>query len=158
MIRTRQEALTILGLGPLATNSQIKMAYKDLVKKSHPDVTGDSDSTVYNRIVEAYQFLSAENDNKVLTHTKIVGKTSKQRYSSSNADYAAFQKKADKIKKRRAEEFEQKQKEYSAKLKKQDEEYKKAMEAIDAIRLARAIESMVWANGIEKDKNDTREQ
>ena len=67
----------------------------------------------------------------------------------------AFQKKAQKAKNKKAEEFEQKQKDFSAKIKKQEADYKRAMEAIDAIRVARAIESMVWANGLgKKNLND----
>ncbi|MCR5580171.1 MAG: J domain-containing protein [Pseudobutyrivibrio sp.] len=153
MIRTRTEALMALGLSADATQLQIKNAYKDLVKRCHPDVTGDDDATIYNRIVEAYEFLRKDNDGRVLTHSRVMGKTAK-RTTASNADYAAFQKKAAKQKQRRAEQFEQKQKDYSAMIKKQDEDYKRAMEAIDAIRIARAIESMVWANGIEKDSNN----
>ena len=99
MIRTRQEALTVLGLSTGASFQQIKDAYKDLVKKCHPDVTGSADATAYNKIVEAYQFLSKDNQGKVLTHSKVVGKTSK-RNSPSNADYTAFQKKAEKQKQR----------------------------------------------------------
>ena len=156
MIRTRQEALTVLGLSTGASFQQIKDAYKDLVKKCHPDVTGSADATVYNKIVEAYQFLSKDNQGKVLTHSKVVGKTSK-RNSPSNADYTAFQKKAEKQKQRKKEEFERKQKEFSAMYEKQEADYKRAMEAIDAIRVARAIQSMVWANGMEKDPNDSKE-
>lgn len=156
MIRTRQEALMTLGLGPNASDAQIKSAYKDLVKRCHPDVTGMADSTVYNKIVEAYDFLCNEKSGRVLTHSKVMGKTTK-RTTASNADYAAFQKKAAKAKKRRAEEFEQKQKDYSAQVKRQDADYKRAMDAIDAIRVARAIESMVWANGMEKDWKDDKE-
>ena len=156
MIRTRQEALTVLGLSTGASFQQIKDAYKDLVKKCHPDVTGSADATAYNKIVEAYQFLSKDNQGKVLTHSKVVGKTSK-RNSPSNADYTAFQKKAEKQKQRKKEEFERKQKEFSAMYEKQEADYKRAMEAIDAIRVARAIQSMVWANGMEKDPNDSKE-
>ena len=157
MFRTRQEALASLGLGANASEAQIKTAYKDLVKQCHPDVTGNEDATAYNRIVEAYQFLCADNAGKVITHSKVLGKTAKN-HRASNADYAAFQKKAAKQKQKRAEQFEQKQKDYSEKIKKQDEEYKRAMEAIDAIRIARAIESMVWANGLGKDEDNETEQ
>ena len=153
MIRTRQEALMALGLGITASEAQIKMAYKDLVKRCHPDVTGNGDTTVYNRIVEAYEFLCKNNDGHVLTHSKVVGRTTK-RSTASNADYTAFQKKAARQKQRKQEAFEQKQKEFSAQYEKQEADYKKAMEAIDAIRVARAIQSMVWANGMEKDSND----
>ena len=156
MIKTRQEAFDALGLSIYATQAQIKNAYKDLVKKCHPDVTGSSDTSTYNRIVEAYQFLNSEGRGKVLTHSKVVGKTSK-RTTASNADYAAFQKKAAKAKKRKAEEFEQKQKDFAAKHAKQEADYKRAMEAIDAIRVARAIQSMVWANGMEKDWDDNKD-
>lgn len=155
MIKTRHEALMMLGLGPDASLAQIKNAYKDLVKKCHPDVTGRDDATAYNRITEAYKFLCDEGDSKVLTHSRVVGKTTK-RSTASNADYAAFQKKAKEAKERRAKEFEQKQKDFAAQYEKQEADYKRAMEAIDAIRVARAIQSMVWANGMEKD-DDSKE-
>lgn len=156
MIKTRHEALMMLGLGPDASMAQIKNAYKDLVKKCHPDVTGRDDATAYNRITEAYKFLCDEGDSKVLTHSRVVGKTTK-RSTASNADYAAFQKKAKEAKERRAKEFEQKQKDFAAQYEKQEADYKRAMEAIDAIRVARAIQSMVWANGMEKDSDDSKE-
>ena len=156
MIKTRHEALMMLGLGPDASMAQIKNAYKDLVKKCHPDVTGRDDATAYNRITEAYKFLCDEGDSKVLTHSRVVGKTTK-RSTASNADYAAFQKKAKEAKERRAKEFEQKQKDFAAQYEKQEADYKRAMEAIDAIRVARAIQSMVWANGMEKGRDDSKE-
>lgn len=155
MIRTRHEACAALGLSDTASISQIKGAYKDLVKKCHPDVTGNDDATIYNRITEAYQFLMGEAHGKALTHTKVVGKT-QHRKTASNADYAAFQKKAAKQKQRRALEFEQKQKDFSAKIQKQEDDYKRAMEAIDAIRAARTIQSMIWANGLGKDNDDSK--
>ena len=153
MIKTRVEALRILGLGPDAGEQKIKAAYKDLVKKCHPDVTGRADAALYNQITEAYQFLMAESKGKVLTHSKVMGKTG-VRKTSSNSDYAAFQKRAAQQKKRRAQEFEEKQKEYSSIYEKQEADYKRAMEAIEAIRVARAIESMVWANGLGKDNQN----
>jgi DnaJ-class molecular chaperone len=156
MFRTRQEALQTLGLAPDATPAQIKNVYKELVKKCHPDATGSADASAYNKIVEAYRFLQADNDGKALVHSRVLGQANKHK-TASNADYAAFQKKAARQKQRKVEEFEQKQKEYSAKIKKQDEDYKRAMEAIDAIRIARAIESMVWANGLGKDEGSNKE-
>ncbi|MBQ5425552.1 MAG: DnaJ domain-containing protein [Pseudobutyrivibrio sp.] len=156
MIKTRSEALSILGLGPDASLAKIKAVYKELVKKCHPDVTGSKDFTAYNRITEAYQFLCNDTDGHVLTHTRVMGKTTK-RQSASNADYAAFQKKAKEAKERRKQEFEQKQKDFAAMYEKQEADYKRAMEAIDAIRVARAIQSMIWANGMEKDSDDNKE-
>ena len=150
MIKTRSEALSILGLGPDASLAKIKAVYKELVKKCHPDVTGSKDFTAYNRITEAYQFLCNDTDGHVLTHTRVMGKT-------TNADYAAFQKKAKEAKERRKQEFEQKQKDFAAMYEKQEADYKRAMEAIDAIRVARAIQSMIWANGMEKDSDDNKE-
>ena len=55
------------------------------------------------------------------------------------------------------QEFEQKQKDFAAMYEKQEADYKRAMEAIDAIRVARAIQSMIWANGMEKDSDDSKE-
>lgn len=161
MIKTRQEACAALGLSVYATTDQIKTAYKELVKKYHPDVTGKDDATIYNTITEAYQFLISETNGKVLTHSRVVGKAksaSTYGHRASNAEYTAFQKKAEKAKQRKAEEFEKKQKEFAAKYEKQEADYKRAMEAIDAIRVARAIQSMVWANGLGKDNGDDRKE
>ncbi|MBE5912052.1 J domain-containing protein [Pseudobutyrivibrio sp.] len=153
MIRTRQEACSVLGLTIYATNSQVKTAYKELVKKYHPDVTGSNDVTMYEQITEAYQFLMTESKGKVMTHSRVVGKP-QQRTTASNADYAAFQKKAARQKQKKAEEFAQKQKEFADKAKKQEADYKRAMEAIDAIRAARTLQAMIWANGLGKNNGD----
>ena len=74
MIRTRQEACSALGLAATASSTQIKAAYKNLVKKCHPDVTGSDDATLYNRITEAYQFLMNENSGKVFAGKNIFSK------------------------------------------------------------------------------------
>lgn len=153
MIKTRQEACAILGLSAYADEAQIKMAYKDLVKKCHPDVTGSHDFTQYNHITEAYQFLLEESRGKALVHSKVMGKST-QRYASSKADYASFQKKVDRQRAKKKAEFEQKQKDFAAYYEKQEADYKRAMDAIEAIRVARAIESMVWANGLEKENTE----
>ncbi|MBR5636602.1 MAG: DnaJ domain-containing protein [Pseudobutyrivibrio sp.] len=153
MIKTRTEALSILGLGPDAGEQKIKSVYKELVKKCHPDVTGVEDASLYNRITEAYQFLMTESKGKAMTHSRVMGKTSSRKPASS-ADYEAFQKRAARQKERRKQEFEQKQKDYSAMYEKQEADYRRAMDAINAIRVARAIESMVRANGLGKDSND----
>ena len=155
MIKTRTEALKTLGLAPNASQEKIKMAYKDLVKRCHPDVTGSSDTTLYEKIVEAYQFLCAEAGQKPIPVTRVMGRTSG--YSSSNAEYTAFQKKMEKQKKQKAQEFEQKQKDLAALYEKQEADYKRAMEAIDDIRAARAIQSMIWANSLGKDNEDSKE-
>ena len=98
----------------------------------------------------------SESKGKVLTHTKVVGKST-SRTTASNAEYAAFQKKAARQRQRKAQEFEEKQKELAAKLEKQEADYKRAMEAIDAIRAARAIEAMIRANDLGKNNgNETK--
>ncbi len=141
-----------LGLSPSASEAQIKMAYKDLVKKCHPDVTGNADATLYNRITEAYHFLMGTNQGASSGYSKVVGSAGKTS-SSSKAEYANFQKKMARQKEKRKAEFEQKAKDFAAYYEKQEADYKRAMDAIDAIRVARAIQSMVWANGLEKDRN-----
>ncbi len=156
MIRTRQEACSALGLSAAASDTQIKAAYKDLVKKCHPDVTGVNDSSLYNRITEAYQFLMTEKNGKVLTHSRVMGSTSRKN-TASKAEYAAFQKKAARQKERKAKEFEEKQKELSAMYEKQEADYKRAMAAIDAIRAARAIEAMIRANDTGNNKESKNE-
>jgi len=153
MVRTRKEACDILGVPYNADETQVKLAYKELVKRFHPDVTGNGDASIYNNIVEAYKFMCDDSQGKVLTHSRVMGKGT-HRTTASNADYAAFQKKAKRQKEKRAQEFEKKQKELSAIREKQDADYKRAMEAVEAIRAARAIQAMVWANSLGKDSND----
>ncbi len=156
MIKTRQEACKVLGVAMNASMPQIKNAYKELVKKYHPDVTGGTDCSAYNRIVEAYKFLCADSGGRALTHTRVMGGGTHQN-TASRAEYSAFQRKADKQKKQRVRDFEQKQKDYTANWEKQEADYKRVMEAIEAIRAARAIEAMVWANGLGKDNGSNKE-
>ncbi|MCR4694693.1 MAG: J domain-containing protein [Pseudobutyrivibrio sp.] len=166
MIKTRVEACKILGLRPGAQTDEIKKAYKELVKRYHPDVTGVDDTSVYTMVTEAYDFLMGEEDG---TSRLIAGYATPEngRHSQpgrtysrarSNADYAAFQKKIKRAEEKKKKDFEEKQKEFSKQIKKQEADYKRAMEAIDAIRAARTIEAMIWANGMEKDNGSNKEQ
>jgi DnaJ-domain-containing protein 1 len=57
-ILERQQALTVLGLPPDATNQQIKRRYRELAKKHHPDRGGDPREM--QRIIAAYQLLKKD--------------------------------------------------------------------------------------------------
>ena len=160
MINSRSQACHILGLSISAKEADIKSAYKSLVKIYHPDAGRVADTGRYNEIVEAYNFLCPKDGQTPLPPiNKIVGADRPKRPEptptapsrSTGADYAAFERKMKKQKEQKARDFEQKQKDYSAMLKKQDDDYKRAMDAINAIWAARTKEAMVWANGIEKD-------
>jgi hypothetical protein len=49
----------ILGVRPNATLSEIKKAYREKVKKLHPDITGDvSQKEEFNNVVQAYRVLA----------------------------------------------------------------------------------------------------
>ena len=55
-----REALAILNLPSMATSSEIKARYKDLVKRLHPDVNGEDARAVdhLKTVIEAYRTLS----------------------------------------------------------------------------------------------------
>ncbi|MDY3006412.1 J domain-containing protein [Anaerococcus porci] len=56
---------SILGVNPNADQYEIKLAYRKLAKKYHPDVSDDPNATEkFQKINEAYNFLSQENIKK----------------------------------------------------------------------------------------------
>jgi molecular chaperone DnaJ len=59
---SKRDYYQVLGLNKNATQSDIKKSYKNLAKKSHPDVGGDEET--FKEISEAYEILSDENKRK----------------------------------------------------------------------------------------------
>ncbi len=55
-----REALAVLNLPSMATDSEIKARYKELVKRLHPDVNGEDKQAVdqLKTVIEAYRTLS----------------------------------------------------------------------------------------------------
>ncbi len=167
MIFTRMQACQILNLPINATDAQIKTAYKELVKLYHPDSGKTSNVDYYNAVVEAYEFLCAPQNKPYVINTNPTNpqETSLYQYAinkgnyakrpsapsrtvyqkSSASDYEAFEKKIKKQKQQKAAAFEKMTHEYSKQIEKQEADYKKAMDAINAIRTARAIEAMILA-------------
>lgn len=152
MINNRAEACRILEIDIWADNDEIKRAYKNLVKIFHPDAGLVTDTTRYNLIVEAYNFLIA--NPLVIVQTpptqappqnnasgKILGGSGN--YSYRRCSYDSFEKKYQQKKNEKAQKFEADMKAYEERMAKQDEEYKKAMDAINSIRLAEAIKAMI---------------
>ncbi len=59
VFKLRDHFLSILGLNHLATNDEIKSAFRELSKKYHPDVNKSPDAKdQFIRIKEAYEFLT----------------------------------------------------------------------------------------------------
>ena len=141
MVNTRAQACAILGISVWADINEAKKAYKKLVKVYHPDSGVVSDAGRYNMIVEAYDFL-CQNTTDGTGSVRIIGNTTNSYYSRSG-DYSSFQKKYEKKKAEDAERFRKNLEEFDAGVKKQEEEYKKAMEAINAIRVAEAIKAFL---------------
>ncbi len=50
----------VLGVKTSATKKEIRKAYKELVKKHHPDVSGYDSSKYFTQIIQAYEILSDE--------------------------------------------------------------------------------------------------
>lgn len=159
-INNRNEALGVLGLPLSATKEQIKNAYKNLVKLYHPDGGNIGDTQSYQEIVEAYEFLCnsgstasvrgqesfsttpARGQETFMTSgPKILG--SETRYHD---DAASWEKKVKKHNEKKAQAFQENVKAYSEKLEKQEEDFKRAMEAINAIRTAEALKAWIAAH------------
>lgn len=141
-IHSRMEACQILGLSVSADENQIKYAFKELSKQYHPDAQPDVRlHWQYYDIVEAYNFLM-QNTFPVAA-PKVLGKTGGDdswvtKRKESDAAYAKWEKENKKRKQEKQKEFEQRQEQL-----RRDREYDRAMEQINAIRTARAIEALI---------------
>lgn len=143
-IHSRMEACLILGLPISATDTQIKTAFKELSKQYHPDAQPDARlHWQYYDMVEAYRYLMQTPADMVAP--KVLGRT-KQDVSwvsgrkESDAAYAKWEKQ--KAFKERQEQI------------RRDREYDEAMKQINAIRTARAIETLLdVAKEIKKEKD-----
>lgn len=60
-----QKACDTLGVSYTSDQYEIKLAYRKLAKKFHPDISTDPNATEkFQKINDAYDFLSSENINK----------------------------------------------------------------------------------------------
>lgn len=156
-IHSRIEACRVLGLPYTADEIQVKRAFKELSKRYHPDVQQNSElQAQYYDMMEAYQYLLqkeeyADADRKMeRTAPRVFGtqKGENSWVSARKESQAAYQKWE---KRKRMREEEKKE----AFLRREEEmrsanEYETAMEQINAIRTARAIEALLAAAREEK--------
>lgn len=143
MINSRKEACSILGLEEIASQSEIKTAYKKLAKKFHPDSGKSENVSKYYQITEAYGYLCDIAGKQ--TSAKVVG-NSNNWYSTRKSEQESYEKQYKRMKEQKAKAFEKRVEEYNNKLKQQEEEYENAMKAIDAILMAEAIKAMIREN------------
>lgn len=61
---TRQEAYAILGLENGATQEQVKQAYRKIGKKIHPDATGINTNRLMQKVNEAYEKLTGDDESE----------------------------------------------------------------------------------------------
>lgn len=142
----RERACQILGVAINATDDEIKTAYKTLVKQYHPDTGNAYNTDYYNAIVQAYQYLK-ENpyvpQPRIMGSGKVLGGTAniaKNTYAySRDKEYAKFEKGYQKKREERIATLERQAKEEREKK----ERYDRAMEAINAIRVAEAIKTLI---------------
>lgn len=151
-IHSRMEAAQILGLPYTADEAQVKRAFKELSKRYHPDVQQNKKmQTRYYDMVEAYQYLlqtdgyvGETNDVKrVVPRVFGIQKGETSWVSARKESQAAYQKweKRQKIREEEKKEaFLRREKEI-----KSEREYETAMDQINAIRTARAIEALLAA-------------
>ncbi|SDB15830.1 DnaJ domain-containing protein [Eubacterium oxidoreducens] len=152
MNQIRYLACRTLGVRTDASEEEIKKAYKTLVKIYHPDAGETGDAEHYDAIVKAYDFLCSHPAVKEKPMGKILGKDTGYYKDSS---YATFDKRYQKQRQRRKEEFARRTKEVhnrNEREKQQKQQYKDAMEAIRAIRAAQLIQSLLDKAKEEQDK------
>ena len=70
---TRESAVQILGLSRNYTMEDVKVAYKKLARKYHPDIAGSEYTDKFAQINEAYEFIQSVGESLgcVLTHETI---------------------------------------------------------------------------------------
>lgn len=141
MIKNRAEACQILKVNFQADENEIKSAYKRLVKLYHPDSRIMVDTQMYQRVVEAYNYLCANPYIPVMQQTRIIGNTSGV-YQSRSAGYSDFEKKYQKQKAESKRAFDERVRQFEEKRRLQ-REYDEAMAKINSIRLAEAIKQIL---------------
>lgn len=70
---TKNEALEILGLSRKFTQEEVKLNYRKLARKYHPDIAGPEYHSKFVKINEAYELVSKLGDSLgcTLTHKNI---------------------------------------------------------------------------------------
>ncbi len=175
MVSSKAQACGILGISLGASESEIKTAYRALIKLYHPDEAGNVTLESYHEVQEAYDFLMKGTSNvsssqsAPIRHHHTYGtpmasggksasaqkRTPASRYAanqSSAADYERFQKRYNEAQVAKKAAFEKKAADFTAKKKKEEDDFKRAMEAIECIRAAWALEAWIEAGRKEKDK------
>ncbi|MCR4956191.1 MAG: DnaJ domain-containing protein [Lachnospiraceae bacterium] len=132
MIQSRAMACSILGINSHATLEEAKRAYKRLVKVYHPDAGYFFDASKYREIHEAYQYIL--NHPAPPTTSRIIG--SGTTMPNRMAEYHAFNTQMKKQKEQRSADF-------FAAQKKKDDEYRKAMDAINNIIVAENLKKLI---------------
>lgn len=139
----RKVACQILGVSELATEEEIKNAYKRLIKLYHPDSGNTKDINNYHNVVWAYNYLKDNRISYVNSGARVMGSgysSTKNSYSYSKArEYAQFEKKYQKQKEERLNESARR----TQAEREQREKIDKVMEAINAIRVAEALKAMI---------------
>lgn len=152
IITSREVACGILGIPVTSDLEAIKNAYKSLVKLYHPDAGGIGDTQSYTEIVEAYEFLMQntplDSATKTSLNAPIPPRSAKVLGSASgyvHDDAAAWEKKVKKHQKKKKEEFWKKADELTKKKQHEEETFRKAIEAIEAVRTAEALRAIIEA-------------
>lgn len=114
LIRRAGNYYEVLGVEPDANNLEIKKAYYNLVKKYHPDASGEEMTEKFRQISEAYSTLM-DMDKKLNYDQKMAAETGEQRVNDSNfnpgdSPYAKFWEKTNS--KEHFSQYQTKRKEY----------------------------------------------
>lgn len=148
-IRSRAEACMVLGLPATADEGMIKRAYKELSKWYHPDAQPNRElHWQYYDIVAAYEYLMDTQKQAMHVYQsvpkapRVLGNDGGQSWMNQRKESEAAYAKWEKTKAQRKKEKEAALKERQKEIK-QQRQYDEAMEQINAIRTARAIEAIL---------------
>lgn len=170
-VNSRYEALAILDLAEPADFEAVKVAYREMVKRYHPDENPNENTRAqYDSVQEAYAFLEAHPlpeqkatyQSHPYTTTRVYGSAGGMRYAESAASRQQERERmvSRERKKKRAEQekrrekaakaarkaaYEQDEARHKQEMEAREKEFEDAMKKINAIRAARAFEAILDA-------------
>ncbi len=158
-IRNRKEALAILDLDENAGEDAIKTAYREMVRRYHPDENPETDTRpFYDNVQKAYAFLQTHPapppmkvyGNQTMLETEAERRRERMLQTERERRKAIREKQKEKekvAKKSRRLAYEREEEEYERQAAEREKEYSEAMRQIKALRATRVLEAMIAQDG-----------
>ncbi len=157
-IQNRKEALAVLDLDENAGEEEIKAAYREMVRKYHPDENpGEDMRPFYDNVQKAYTFLQTHPapppmkiyGNQTMLETEAERRRERMLQTERERRKTIRKKQEEKeklAKKSRRIAYEREEEEYQRRSAEREKEYSEAMRQIKALRATRVLEAMMDQN------------